>query len=71
MPHLNTAQWTAIAVTVLVVLGSDMDIFYALPIGFLAGVLATLFSAFATGRLSLSVIGRVRLPAIFRRRPPQ
>lgn len=39
------AQWTGVAVTAIVVSGSDMDILYAVPLGILAGALATFFSA--------------------------
>ena len=41
------AQWTGIAVTAIVVLGSDMDVLYAVPLGLFAGALATFFSALA------------------------
>jgi hypothetical protein len=41
------AQWTGIAVTAIVVLGSDMDVLYAVPLGLFAGALATYFSALA------------------------
>lgn len=43
----NLAQWTGIAVTSIVVLGSDIDVVYAVPLGILAGALATLFSSLA------------------------
>jgi len=43
----SLAQWTGLAVTVIVVLGSDMDVVYAVPLGFLAGALATFFAALA------------------------
>ena len=43
----NLAQWTGIAVTSIVVLGSDMDVVYAVPLGLFAGALATFFSALA------------------------
>jgi energy-converting hydrogenase Eha subunit A len=43
----SLAQWTGLAVTAIVVLGTDMDVVYAVPLGFLAGALATFFSAFA------------------------
>jgi len=42
---MSLAQWTGLAVTVIVVLGSDMDVVYAVPLGFMAGALATFFSA--------------------------
>jgi len=43
----NLAQWTGIAVTVIVVSGSDMDIVFAVPLGLFAGALATFFTALA------------------------
>ena len=41
------AQWTGVAVTAIVVSGSDMDILYAVPLGIFAGALATFFSSLA------------------------
>lgn len=41
----SLAQWTGVAVTSIVVLGSDMDVMYAIPLGLFAGALATFFSA--------------------------
>ena len=46
MPR-TLAQWTGIAVTSIVVLGSDIDVAYAVPLGLFAGALATFFSALA------------------------
>jgi energy-converting hydrogenase Eha subunit A len=34
-------------VTAIIVFGSDLDVFYAMPLGVFAGALATLFAAFA------------------------
>lgn len=39
----NVAQWTGLAVTAIVVLGCDMDVLYAVPLGIFAGALATFF----------------------------
>ncbi len=39
----NVAQWTGLAVTAIVVLGCDMDVVYAMPLGIFAGALATFF----------------------------
>ena len=44
MPRLYLAQWTGIAVTVFVVLGNDLDVLYALPLGLMTSMLATVFS---------------------------
>ena len=41
------AQWTGVAVTAIVVSGSDMDLLYAVPLGIFAGALATFFSSLA------------------------
>jgi hypothetical protein len=43
--RLNLAQWTGIAVTTIVISGSDVDVVYAVPLGFFAGALATFLSA--------------------------
>ncbi len=43
----SLAQWTGLAVTAIVVLGTDMDVVYAVPLGFFAGALATFFSSLA------------------------
>jgi hypothetical protein len=48
----SLAQWTGMGVTAIVVLGSDMDVVYAVPLGLLAGALATFFSALAEQRLA-------------------
>jgi hypothetical protein len=57
MPR-NVAQWTGIAVTAIVVLGRDLDVLTALPLGILAGVLAT----------SLVAIAGQRMPARIKRK---
>ena len=44
MPR-TLAQWTGVAVTTIVVSGSDVDLLYAVPLGIFAGALATFFSA--------------------------
>ena len=43
------AQWTGIAVTSIVVLGTDTDVLFAVPLGLFAGALATFFSSVAEG----------------------
>ena len=45
----SLAQWTGIIVTTIVVLGCDMDVLYAVPLGIMAGALATFFMALADG----------------------
>jgi hypothetical protein len=46
MPR-TLAQWTGVAVTAIVVCGSDMDLLFAVPLGIFAGALATFFSSIA------------------------
>jgi len=43
--RLNLAQWTGLCVTTIIVTGSDMDVLYAVPVGIMAGALATFLSA--------------------------
>ena len=49
--RLNLAQWTGIAVTTIVVTGSDADVVYAVPLGVFAGALATFMSQIAHNAL--------------------
>lgn len=58
MPR-TLAQWTGVAVTAIVVSGSDMDLLLAVPLGLLAGALAAYFSSLP-GRAGQSMIGTVR-----------
>ena len=51
MPRINFVQWTGIAVTMIVVLGNDLDVVYALPLGLFASALAALFSELPNLRL--------------------
>ena len=41
----NIGQWTGLVVTTIVVLGADMNIVYAVPLGVMAGALASFFVA--------------------------
>jgi len=47
----NIAQFTGIMVTAIIVMGTDMDVFYAMPLGIMAGGLATFFVALSDGQL--------------------
>ena len=47
----NVAQFTGIIVTAIVVFGTDLDVFYAMPLGIFAGALATYFVALADARV--------------------
>lgn len=62
MPCINFAQWTGIAVTVIVVLGNDLDVIYALPLGLLASALATIFSELPNMRIPRLRLVRIRRP---------
>jgi hypothetical protein len=46
MPY-SIGQWTGLLVTTIVVLGCDMDVVYAVPLGVMAGALATFFVSLA------------------------
>ena len=46
----NVGQWTGLAVTAIIVLGCDMDVMYAMPLGIMAGALATFFVSLADER---------------------
>ena len=39
----HVAQWAGIAVTAIIVLGCDANVFIAMPLGIFAGALATFF----------------------------
>ena len=43
----SIAQWTGLVVTSIVVFGCDMDVVYAVPLGIVAGAMATFFMALA------------------------
>lgn len=49
MPR-SLAQLTGMIVTTIIVFGSDLDVYYAMPLGVFAGALATLFVAAAEYR---------------------
>lgn len=49
----NVAQWTGLTVTAIIGLGCDRDVIWALPIGILAGVLASLLVALDERRFAL------------------
>ena len=42
MPR-NVGQWTGLLVTAIIVMGCDVDVVYAVPLGIFAGMLATFF----------------------------
>jgi hypothetical protein len=49
MPR-NIAQFTGLFVTTIIVMGTDMDVFYAMPLGIMAGTLASYFVALSDMR---------------------
>ena len=55
MPR-NVAQITGILVTAIVVFGTDLDVFYAMPLGIFAGALATYMVALADLRARLASV---------------
>ena len=50
-PNARLAQLTGMIVTSIVVFGTDTDVLIAIPLGILAGGLATFFMALADGRV--------------------
>jgi hypothetical protein len=55
MPR-TLAQITGLIVTTIVVLGCDMDVVYAMPLGMMAGALATFFATLAEHRMKAEKI---------------
>lgn len=49
----TVAQWTGILVTTIIVLGCDADVIYAMPLGIMAGALATMFVALSEARVKV------------------
>jgi hypothetical protein len=49
MPR-TVAQLAGIVVTAIVVMGADTDVLYAVPLGLVAGALATFFVALSDAR---------------------
>jgi hypothetical protein len=56
--RLNLAQWTGLCVTTIIVTGSDMDVLYAIPVGIMAGALATFLSALGHAAVDRTTIRR-------------
>ena len=46
----NVAQLTGMIVTAIIVFGTDMDVYYAMPLGIFAGALVTLIVTVAEYR---------------------
>lgn len=56
------AQWVGVFVTAIVVLGTDMDVVYAMPLGILAGALSVFFVTLSDWRDE----SRLRVPLLRR-----
>ena len=56
----SIGQWTGLVVTTIIVLGSDMDVAYALPFGIMAGAMATFFVTLAEQRQTQRALRRLR-----------
>jgi hypothetical protein len=56
----NVAQLTGMIVTTIIVFGTDLDVYYAMPLGVFAGALATLFVAASEYRAARQEPVRVR-----------
>lgn len=48
----NVAQLTGMIVTAIIVFGTDLDVYYAMPLGIFAGALTTLLAAATEYRAS-------------------
>jgi hypothetical protein len=46
----STAQFTGVVVTAIVAFGTDMDVYYAMPLGIFAGALAVFFVSLSEGQ---------------------
>ena len=46
----TVAQFTGMVVTAIVVFGTDLDVYYAVPLGIFAGAIATLLVALSNYR---------------------
>jgi len=51
----SVAQLTGVLVTAIVAFGTDLDVFYAMPLGIFAGALAIFFVAVSEGENALQV----------------
>jgi hypothetical protein len=51
----TVAQFTGLIVTTIVVLGCDMDVLYAVPLGLMSGALASFFVALSDARVKAKI----------------
>jgi hypothetical protein len=54
--NMRLAQITGMAVTTIVVFGTDLDVMYAVPLGIFAGALAMFFAALGEARFAAKKI---------------
>ena len=57
----STAQLTGMVVTAIVAFGTDMDVYYAMPLGIFAGALAVFFVSLSEGQAALPSPYQTRL----------
>jgi hypothetical protein len=61
----SVAQLTGVLVTAIVAFGTDLDVFYAMPLGIFAGAVAVFFVSLSEGHYALrteaAVPARVRV----------
>jgi hypothetical protein len=57
----STAQVTGMMVTAIVAFGTDMDVYYAMPLGIFAGALAVFFVSVSEGQAVLQSAYQTRL----------
>jgi hypothetical protein len=57
----STAQLTGVVVTAIVAFGTDMDVYYAMPLGIFAGALAVFFVSLSEGQEALQSAYQTRL----------
>jgi len=57
----STAQFTGVVVTAIVAFGTDMDVYYAMPLGIFAGALAVFFVSVSEGQPALQTAYQTRL----------
>jgi hypothetical protein len=57
----NVAQLTGMVVTAIIVFGTDLDVYYAMPLGIFAGALATLFVGAAEYRAAKQELIPIRV----------
>ena len=57
----STAQFTGMVVTAIVAFATDMDVYYAMPLGIFAGALAVFFVSLSEGQAALESVYQTRL----------